>query len=264
MTGRRSRFAGASIGFAVFLTLVVAAGAATLPGDADHPSQRLDFAVAPSVLPRSEPAPVRMSVAGKYRLEEGGPRFEALRSLRFEADRHINLDLEGVPVCDGLGLDVRRDLDDMERLCGDAAIGRGYLTAEAAFPGDRLFGSTGKLTLYHRGRTADGARLLAFAYLPAPLTGAIEIPVEVRRINRGRRGWEIRPSIPRSTGGGVWITEYSLRIGKRFLSATCVGGKLVLGVVSGFEDGTTRRERVVRPCTVPEADPRQQPVQPAR
>lgn len=257
MTGNRSRSAGASIGFVILLGLVVAAGAAPLPGNAGHLSQRLDFEVAPSVLPRSEPAPVRLSVAGKYQLEEGGPRFEALRSLRIEGDRHIDLDLKGVPVCDGLGRDVRRDLDDMERLCGDAAIGRGHLTATGRFAGERLISATGKLTLYNRGRTAGGARLLAFTYLPAPLTGAIGIPVEVRQINRGRMGWEVRPSIPKLFGAGVWITEYSLRIGKRFLSATCVGGKLALGVVSGFEDGTTRRERAVLPCTVAKADVRQ-------
>jgi hypothetical protein len=225
---------------------------------------RFSFAVAPSVLPRSEPAPARISVAGSYWLEEGGPRFEALRSLRFEADRHLGLDLKGVPVCDGLERDVRRDLDEMEKVCGNAAIGHGRLTATGAFPGDRLISATGGMTLYNRGRVPGGARLLAFAYLKAPLTGAVEIPVEIRRINRGRMGWQIRLEIPRNTGGGVWITDYSLRIGKRFLSATCVGRKLALRAVSLLEDGTRRRERAVSPCTVAEADPRQQPVEPAR
>lgn len=218
---------------------------------------RLDFAIAPSILPRSEAAPARMSMAGEYWLEEGGPSFEALRSLRLEADRHLEIDLKGVPVCDGLGRDVRRNLEEMERLCGDAAIGHGRLTATGVFPGDHLISATGGLTLYNRGRSRGGARLLAFAYLPAPLTGAIEIPIEVRRINRGRMGWEIRPSIPRILGGGIWISEYSLRIGKRFLSATCVGGKLALRVFSGFEDGTRRSDRAVRRCTVAKADPRQ-------
>ncbi len=218
---------------------------------------RTAFEVAPSILPRSEPAPARMSVAGSYRLEAGGPQFEALRSLRFEADRQLHLDLKGVPVCDGLGRDVRRNLEEMERICGDAAIGHGRLTATGAFPGDQLISATGGMTLYNRGRFRDGARLLAFAYLRAPLTGAVEIPIEIRRIDRGRMGWEIRPSIPRIFGGGIWITEYSLGIGKRFLSATCVGGELALRVVSGFEDGTRRNERPVSPCAVAKADARQ-------
>lgn len=229
------------------------------PSDArveDNPP-RLKFEVVPSTLPRTGSAPARMSVAGKYRLGEGSDHFEALQHLRFEVDRHLHLDLKGVPVCERLERDVRRTMEEMERLCGDAAIGRGQLTATGAFPGDRLISGTGNLTLYNRGRSPAGARLLAFGYLRAPLGGAFQFPVEIRRINRGRMGWEIRPEIPKNTGASFWITEYSLRIGKGFLSASCVGGKLALRVFSGFLDGTRRNERVARPCAVTKADVRQ-------
>lgn len=246
--------AGISIGVAVLLVTVAAAAAAPLresePSSAQPP--RADFQVAPSTLPRSESAPVRMSIARGYRLEAGGPEFEALRSLRFEADRHLFLDLKDVPVCDGLGRDVRRDLDEMEELCGGAAIGHGRLSATGWFPGDRLISGTGAMTLYKRG----GNRLLAFAYLEAPLTGAVEVPIEILRVDRGRMGWELRAAIERNDDGGLWISGYSLRIGKRFLSASCVDGVLGLRVVSGFDDGTRSNERLVSPCAVAEADSR--------
>jgi len=245
------------------LVLAGAAVAATVAPSADSPPP-VHFGFVPSSLPRSEPAPIRMAVAGKYRLEAVGAHFEALQALRFEADRHIALDLQGVPVCKGPGRDVRRDLDEMERLCGDAAIGHGDLTVEVAFAGERMLPATSKMTVYNRGRVRGRAELLAFAYLPAPITAALQIPIEIRRTDRGRIGWEARPSIPKIAGGSGWISEYSLRIGKRFLSATCVGGKLELHVVSNFTDGTSRNARLVHPCSVSKPDVRQQPVEPAR
>ena len=111
------------------------------------------------------------------------------------------------------------------------------------------------MTVYNLARKPDGPVLLAFVELPAPLTTMLAIPIKLRRLNRGPFGWEARP-IPKLTGGYGFITEYSLRIGRRFLSASCVGGKLQLRVVSGFADGARRSERVARPCTVAEADPR--------
>ena len=197
-----------------------------------------------------------MLVRGRYRNEEGEP-LGALRTLRFEGDRHLALDLADVPVCELPGRDVRRNLDEMERLCGEAAVGHGQMTVEAYFPGERWIPATGDMTIYNLGRKPDGPDLLAFVELPAPFTAALSIPIELRRLNRGPFGWEVRAPIPKIAGGAGFITEYSLRIGRRFLSATCVGGKLQLRVFSRFADGTRRSERVARPCTVAEADVRQ-------
>jgi hypothetical protein len=200
--------------------------------------------------------PVRLALAGQHRSEEGTP-LAALRSLRFEGDRHLALDLEGVPTCEGLGRDVRRDLEEMERICGDAAIGRGRLTVEAFFPGDRWIPFSSDMTLYNLGAGGRGPELLAYAYFPAPVVTALEIPIRVRSLDRGPFGWEARASVPKIFGGYGLITEYSLQIGKRFLSATCVGGKLELRVVAGFYDRRGLSERRSRRCAVSKADPRQ-------
>jgi len=207
------------------------------------------FRIFPQTLP-AKGVSVRMSLKGWYRDGEGKP-VGALRSLRFEGDRQISLHLDGVPECQGLASDVRRDLDEMEELCGDAAIGRGRLTFEAFFPGDRWIRFSEKMTVYNLGPKSRGADLLAFAYFPAPVTTALGIPIEIRRLNRGPFGWEARASIPKIAGGYGRITEYSLKIDKRFLSATCRGGKLEMRVVSGFFDRARRKERATRRCSVP-------------
>ncbi|MDX6635514.1 MAG: hypothetical protein QOF06_1717 [Solirubrobacterales bacterium] len=80
--------------------------------------------------------------------------------------------------------------------------------------------------------------------------------MKVRRVRKGRIGWEAVAAIPKIAGGAGSITDYTLKIGKRFLSATCVS-HFELRAVSIFVDGTRLRERSVRPCAVPKADLRQ-------
>lgn len=244
--GNGPRFAGASIGIAVFLTAVVIAAAAPLPNEA---RSRLDFRIAPSKLSRTEPKPARMSI--EWEDTEDGHPLEPLRALRFEGDRDIRLDLEGVPVCERPLLDVRRDLAEMEEFCGDAAIGRGELVVTLHFPGDRLIAAEAKMTIYKVGHGPD---LLAFVELPAPIAGTLGIPIDLRRVQRGRMGWEARAPLPKIAGGSGVITRYSLRIGKRFLTATCADGRLDLRAVTAFADGEKRGERVIRPCSVAKAD----------
>lgn len=236
------------IGLAVFLAVVVPVAAIPLPSPA---RSHLDFRITPSKLSRTEPKPVWMSI-GWEDVEDGHP-LEPLRALRFEGDRDLGIDLGGVPVCERPRLDVRRSLAEMEKICGDAAIGRGELVVKLHFPGDRLISVDGKMTIYNLGR-GPGPDLLALVELPVPIAAMLGIPIDLRRIHRGRMGWEARAPIPKIAGGSGAITGYSLRIGRRFLTATCGDGRLDLRAVTTFADGERRSERVVRPCTAAKAD----------
>jgi hypothetical protein len=246
--GNGPRLAGVAIGFAVFLATVVPTAAAPLPSEA---LSRLEFEIAPSKLSSTEPTPVRMEVAGRHRTADGS-HLTPTKELRFQADRHLALDLKGVPGCRRPGLDVRRDVAKMEDLCPESIIGRGQISVEVEFPGQQLTVRE-RLIVYKASDSPAGIDLVAFTFLPAPVTAEIVIPIYIRRVNQGRIGWEARLSIPKIAGGAGSLTGYALRIGRRFLSATCVGGKLQLRVFSGFDDGTRRSERVVSPCTVAKA-----------
>ena len=239
---------GATIVVAVALAAgVVSMSAEGYPTRADRSPQHLRFTTTPARLSSTDPTPVTMRISDEYRTGEedaAGP----LRVLPIEGDREIVLDLEGVPVCDGLGRDIRRDLDEMERLCGDAAIGHGRIEFGAFFPGDRWILFSSRMTLYNLGPGPGGPELFAFAYFTAPVTAALRIPVELRRLDRGPFGWEARASIPKIIGGKGEITEYALRIDRRFLSATCSRRKLELRVVSGFFDRPAHREKAAHAC----------------
>src|SRR5690349_2475432 len=116
---------------------------------------------------------------------------------------------------------------------------------------------TGDLTLYNMGHSGKERHLLASAFIPAPVTGEIPNPIQVRRIDKGRFGWMATATVPKIAGGSGSITGYSMRIGKRFLTATCGDGRLQLRATSTFVDGTRLVEGSIRACAVAEADARQ-------
>lgn len=195
--------------------------------------------------------PVQMSITGRYRTEDE-TQVPALKELRLEGDKHIELDLKGVPPCRLGGRSVKEDHSDS---CPESVIGRGTISVETAFPGDRALPTSARLTLWKSRQQRGGAELLAYAYLTAPVAAELAIPVKVRRVRKGRIGWEAVAAVPKIAGGSGAITDYSLTIGKRLLSATCVG-QFELRAVSTFVDGTSLNERAIRTCTVAKADVR--------
>jgi len=233
---------------------VLPAEAASPRVEAEHLPLLFNFGVSPSKLSAKRPTPARMSIAWKARLDEESP-VPALRSVKIEADKHLALELADVPVCSfGLHYDIRPS--DIEERCRDAAVGHGRVGVEVRFPEEPAVSVSGQLTLYNRGRKPGGYDLLAHFFLSAPVAGEITFPIEVRKAT-GRYGWKATATIPKIAGGSGSITDYSLRIGRGFLRATCSDGKLLLRATSVFLDGTVRRETAIRTCTVAEADPRQ-------
>lgn len=242
---------------AAVVLVTLAAGAATATARAVDvgfsPMQILNVEITPRKLSPTHPTHVRMSLSGSYQTSDGS-HLPALRELKLEGDRHLRLDLKGEPVCRGAHYDYRGALEDF---CGDAVIGHGELTVEVVFPEEPPMTVTGELSLYNFGRLGRERRLLANASFPAPVTGEIPVSITIRRIDKGRYGWRATASVPKIAGGAGSITGYSVRIGKRFLTATCAGGWLQLRAVSNLFDGTTLTGSFIHPCTVSEPHVRQ-------
>jgi hypothetical protein len=76
------------------------------------------------------------------------------------------------------------------------------------------------------------------------------IPITIRKIDDERFGWRASAEVPKIAGGAGSIYGYSLRIGKRFLRATCGDGRLELRAASTFVDGEKVTGRTVQACSV--------------
>jgi len=237
------------------VAVLAASASAEAPVDIGTPIvPTFHFGVAPTKLSRTHPTHVTMSESGQYRTTDGS-HVPALRELELEGDRHLALDLKDVPVCRGRsGRDGRGGLEEQ---CRDALLGSGKLTAEIAFPESALQWTSGKLHLYNGGRGEDGWRLLALATLTVPTPSELIVPITIRKIDDGRFGWRASAAVPKIAGGSGSIYGYSLRISKRFLTATCRGGRLQLRALSSFADGSLLSGRAIQTCTVAEPDVRQ-------
>lgn len=243
------RFTGAVGAIALLLTVAVVAGAAPLPTEPKHLIQRFDFEITPSRLSPTKPTPVRLEVTGKYRAEDGA-HLPAATELRFQADRHLALDLKGVPGCKLPTLQPRLRPGEIENICRKSIVGRGEISVEVEFPDQPKTMVRGRVVLFKAVDSPAGIDLVAHTFLPAPVTAEVVTTVDIRRVNKGRFGWEALLSIPKIAGGYGSLADYSLRIGKRFLSATCADGRFELSAVTTTTEGQWAPEKVVRPCVV--------------
>jgi hypothetical protein len=183
--------------------------------EADNLPLHFNFSVSPRRLPRSKPQPVQVLVSDKYETGDGS-HVPALEELEVEMDRHLVLDVAGIPICDGGSRDIRGDVLGG---CEDAVVGKGTIEAELAFPESQFSTVSGELTIYNLGRKLGGADLAGFASFPPPIRAQV-IPIKVRK-SAGRYGWKARLEIPELAGGAGSITSYSAHLGKRIFSATC-------------------------------------------
>ncbi len=197
-----------------------------------------------------------MELIGKY-VTDDGSHVPPVKTLQLQMDRHLALDLKGVPACRRPTSDVRRNTGQMEDLCRESIVGRGEISIEVDFPGVFMPTVSERLVVFKAGGKSAGVDMVAFAYLSAPVASELVIPIDVRRIGKSRIGWEARLSIPKIAGGSGSLTDYALRIGKRFLSATCVGQRFELRAVATFADGSRLPEKAIRVCFMAKADVRQ-------
>lgn len=255
--GNESRLTGVLIALGVFWAVVVMPVTAPASDGQEHLESRLDFEIKPSKLPRSEPAQVWTEIATRYRTGDGS-HLPAAKALRFGFDRHLELDLKGVPGCKLPTLQPRLSPGEIESICRESIVGRGEISVEVEFPDQPKTVVDGRMVLVRVTDSSTGIDLVAHTFLSAPVTAEVVTTVDVRRANKGRIGWEAEFSIPKIAGAYGSLTEYTVRFGKRLLSATCVDERLELRAVTVFANGSRRSGHVSRPCVaVAEADPRQ-------
>jgi hypothetical protein len=240
---------GRAASIVVVIALGVGVVAATAGGvDIGMPvSWSPRFTISPTKLSRTHPTHVTMLASGQYRTTDGS-HVPALRELELEGDRHLAFDLKEVPVCSGGGRESRGRIEED---CRDALVGGGKVTIEISDPESRLMWVRGRLSLYNGGGTKDVRRLYAHADLP-PRVRELVIPITIRKVDDERFGWRASAEVPKIAGGAGSIYGYSVRIGKRFLRATCADGRLELRATSTFVDGEKVTGRTVQTCSAAE------------
>lgn len=210
---------------------------------------RIDSAVKPTALSRTEPTPIAFGLFGNIR-NLSGLHPPALRELILESDKNIAIDVKGVPTCRSNGL-ISSDIAQVEARCRPAIIGSGHLTAQIAFPGMAPVPAQSKLTVINDGFKGGVTTLFVHAYITVPVPAAIVATVKIKKIRKGRYGLMWVATFPKIAGGSGSITRFNLTIKRRpgVLTAKCTDGKLQAHGKAAFTNGPTVQTMVSRSCT---------------
>ncbi|HSS50633.1 MAG TPA: hypothetical protein VLX28_16975 [Thermoanaerobaculia bacterium] len=169
--------------------------------------------IEPNALPRTELAPIAVSVAGTVKTLSG-KRPPSLRQIRIELNRSGVLDPHGLPVCYYHDLRAASPHQAMET-CGDAQVGEGTYQARTAFPEQATFPSTGHILAFnaiYKGHSA----ILAHIYggNPVPITRVIVF--HIRRTG-GTFGTILTGHLPDSLNHYGYVVGIYLKLFRRYV-----------------------------------------------
>jgi hypothetical protein len=215
--------------FALFVVITMMAVASTAHAELTERGDlfvRFQGGINPTALPRKQPAPITVSVAGSVKTLSG-ERPPALRKIEIALNQGGELSSRGLPVCHYgqlVAVVASRALEE----CGDAQVGDGDYVGKTAFPEQATFPSRGHILAFngvYRGQEV----ILAHVYGtdPVPITRII-----VFYIHRtgGTYGTVISGALPDAVNHYGYVEKISLRLhrtytyrGQRrsYLSAAC-------------------------------------------
>jgi hypothetical protein len=208
--------------------------------------------LAPKALSKSTYTPVAFTAAGSVRTKDGA-QVPPVKEVLIDA-KNVAVNTKGYPTCTSGQLQAR-DTKAVEAACGDAIIGKGTTKVSVAFPEQTPIPATSPLLVFNGGTSGGTTTFYIHAYLTQPITTAIVTTVKIKKAGTGLK---TVASIPKIANGAGSVTDFSLKIDKKFtykgkkvsvLSAKCIGGKIQAHVTSKFYDGTQLSADVLRTCT---------------
>lgn len=208
----------------------------------------------PKAVSRTTPTPIALALSATPRTLDGSHQ-PALQELTLRFDKSLALDTEGLPACDPR-IQYQAGARAEER-CKTALVGRGSMNIETAILEMPPIATSSKMVLWNGGTKAGVTKLYAEAHLTVPTPAALIATIEIRKIQDGRFGTEMKVSIPKIAGGTGSVTSFKAEIYRRFFhrgqpasvaTLKCPDGKIQTHADAKFADGTQLGIEVVRPC----------------
>jgi hypothetical protein len=198
---------------AALLFLGVAASAAAVVVQGGNLRISVLSQVVPYKLPRSEPAPIAVFVAGHLSAADGGIPPQ-LQRLEIEVNRHGLLQSRGVPVCHPRQVQPATTERALAN-CGSALIGSGQFWAHIILPDQAPYPTKGRLLIFN-GRERGRPVLLAQIYTEHPFNSAFLIDFAIRRISRGPYGTKLSASLPQALGSWGYLDRIKLTLRRKY------------------------------------------------
>lgn len=203
-----------------------------------------DGDIAPRLLPRTEAAPVAISIKSTITTTDESDPPPQLRRIAMAINREGQIFDRGLPTCK-----VRRiqpaTIAAAKRLCGNAIVGSGRVRVRVALENQAPFTFRGPLLVFNATRVKGERRLLAQVYGRRP-PSAFVLTFRIRR-SAGQFGNVVETRLPSAASKWAYVTHFEMKLqrrytyrGKRrsFLSAGCPAPEGAPGAVYNFARST--------------------------
>lgn len=220
---------------------MLAAGGSALAAEVEA---KFDATFKPTRLSQSKRTPLSPWVSLSFKTSDGTYP-PALKEFEIEEDRHLRLNLKGVPVCPPGNVDE----PPMKQRCKKALVGSGEMDTLIHFPEAIPILVRSEVTVYNAG-LRDGVRtLLMDAFITVPTPAEIVTTVKVKHSELGRYGLKLVGSVPKIAGGSGSVTRLAFRFHKGIFTATCPADRqLDTHFNTTFAEGTRIAGEAVRAC----------------
>ena len=221
--------------------------------------------IEPFRLPRADPAPIDVFLAGHIASTTGGVPSQ-LTQMTIYVNRHGVLDTNAVPVCPAGRISPATTDRALER-CGTSLIGSGHFWASVVLPDQPAYHTTGRLLAFN-GLSHGRPAVLAQIYTTQPFPSSFIVPFAITHIPHGRYGTKLSAELPEALGEWGFVDRIKMTIGRvvqrgggerSFLNASCPAPRgtstasfpLALANFS-FADGQGLHATVTKSCGVKE------------
>jgi hypothetical protein len=253
----------ASIALAL-LAALLAAGAAQGEKQIDgNLIVSFDGGISPHALPRTDPAPVAVSIDSGFATTDGSDPPPQLRRISIAINRAGEVFDRGLPTCQ-----VRRiqpsTIAAARRICGGAIVGSGHVRVRVELPGQPPFTFKGPLLVFHAKPAGGHRRLLAQVYGRKPPSAFVLNFKIVQK--RGTFGTVITTKLPKGARKWAYVTDFEMKLQRTYtyrgrkhsyINAACAAPAGFPGAVYpfarggfGFAGGRQVTTTLTRDCSV--------------
>jgi hypothetical protein len=214
-----------------------------------------DGGFSPTTLPKKKYAPITIHGHGRLSTADGSLP-PILKELILLFDKHGSVVTKGLPVCTP-GKLAATTTAQARALCPGAIVGKGTGKAVIQFEESPPIPATSPITIFNGPRRNGNPTVLAHAHLTVPAPSTYVVLIEIKKIHKGRFGYEVNAHIPPiAHGAGIPIygsvtigREWTYK-GKRmsYINASCPDGHLVAEGKFNFSDGTHAQGILTKPC----------------
>jgi len=219
--------------------------------------------IKPFRLPRADPAPIDVFLAGHIASTTGGVPPQLTR-MTIYVNRHGVLDTGAVPRCPVARIRPATTDQALAR-CGPSLIGSGHFWASVVLAGQPAYHTTGRLLAFD-GLSHGRPAVLAQIYTTLPFPSSFVVPFAIARLPHGRYGTRLSAELPEALGEWGFVDRIKMTIGRAargggegrgFLDASCPAPRgtdtaafpLALAEFS-FADGQSLHATVTKSCRV--------------